>query len=361
MKYTYEIADQKDEAELRRFIASMPMPGSISIRLERNPNFFDAAAVEGNFNETLMVRDLNGSLTGIGNRSEKSVYINGREAVIGYLSGLRVAEKHRSLRYLTQAYAQLKKLHDEGNAAFYLTTIVDENERAVKVLESGRGALPEYKYFGEYLTFLLPSVKLNRKSAVEVRLAASSDMPQIISFLNEQGRNKQFFPVYTEKDFVSGLLKNLDKVFVAVKNGKICGTMGIWDQHSYKQVVVDSYSKTMKLVRPFYNFQARLRRHSILPEENRQFNNLKVAIPLVENDDFAIFNLLLQAVSHEAFLKRKPLLFGVHEKDPFKDFLQKKSIRVYKSRAYTVCWPENKNGLVEIDPNKVPYLELGGL
>ena len=56
MKYIYERATPKDEEELRQFIASMPMPGSISIRLERNPDYFSAAAVEGNSGETLIVR-----------------------------------------------------------------------------------------------------------------------------------------------------------------------------------------------------------------------------------------------------------------------------------------------------------------
>ena len=70
MTYSYEVAEEKDESELRRFIASMPMPGAISIRFERNPDYFAASPVEGSFSETLIVRAEDGSVTGLGNRAD---------------------------------------------------------------------------------------------------------------------------------------------------------------------------------------------------------------------------------------------------------------------------------------------------
>ena len=361
MNYTYRVGEQKDESELRSFIASMPMPGSISIRMERNPNFFDAAAVEGDVNETLLVREQNGLLTGVGIRSEKIVFVNGQESTIGYLSGLRVAEKYRSLRYLTQAYKELKKLHEKGSAKIYLTTIVDENERAIKVLESGKGSLPKYNFFGEYLTYVIPPGRVHGSPEYNIRLSEKEDMNSLLGFLNENGRTKQFFPIYNEDDFSNGLLRGLDEVYLAFKDGEICGCMGLWDQHSYKQVYIDSYSTSMKLLRPFYNIQAKLRKRALLPAEGRLFNNVKVAIPLIKDDDEDVFYSMLDQLSFDAAKLKKPLLYGVHEKDPFKGILEHASSRVYKSRTYAVHWPDGEEDYRSLDRERVPYLELGGL
>lgn len=361
MKYTYKVAEEKDEQELRSFIASMPMPGSISIRLERNPNFFAAAAVEGEVNETIVIREQGGSVSGLGIRSEKQAYVNGAQKTVGYLSGLRIAEEHRSLRHLSHAYSAMQKQHEKGRAQLYISTIVEENERAAKVLESGRGSLPRYNYFGQYLTYVIPPGRVHGSPEFDIRLAEKIDMTSLIEFLNENGASKQFFPVYKADDFTNGLLKGLDKVFLAFKNGEICGTMGLWDQHRYKQVYIDSYSTSMKLIRPFYNLQAKLRRRASLPGAGKLFNNFKVAIPLVKDDDIQVFYSLLEMVSYEAAKCKKPLIYGVHENDPFKETLEEISSRVYKSRIYVVHWPDGKEEFEGLDRDLVPYLELGGL
>ena len=361
MNYTYHLAEQKDEAELREFISSMPMPGAISIRFERNPNFFDASAVEGNVNETLLVREGNGRLSGIGNRSEKNVYLNGSPSVVGYLSGLRVDEKHRSLKFLSQAYKELQKLHEAGNAKIYLTSIVNENERAVKVLESGRGALPKYNFLGQYFTCVIASGKVYGSSEFDIRLAEQADMQALINFLNKNGREKQFFPLYKECDFSTGLLKDLDKVYLALKDGDICGCMGLWSQHSYKQLFIDSYSTAMNLIRPLYNIQAKLLKRTSLPPPGKAFNNLKVAVPLIKKGCEKAFYSLLAKLSQEAVKQKKPLLYGLHERDPFKEIAEQLSSKVYKSRIYAVYWPDGEQTFKKLEPEFIPYLELGGL
>ena len=361
MKYLYEVAEAKDERELRTFVASMPMPGSISIRFERNPDFFEATKVEGELSETLIVRSEEDTITGIGCRSEKRAYINGNESSLGYLSGLRVDIRHRSLKYLSQAYKELKRLHEKGSSKIYLTTIVDDNIRAQKVLESGRSSLPKYNYFGQYLTYVVPSYKFQGSGSFEIKLASKESLPSLIDFLNKKGRRKQFFPKYKIEDFEDGLLKGLNKIYLAFKDGEICGCMGLWDQHQYKQIFIDSYSLPMKFIRPLYNMQAFIRRKPVLPGQGKELNSLKVAIPVAQNDSPEILCTLLERISQEAQKMKRPLLYGIHEKDSFKIFLESIKERVYKSKLYAVHWPDGEKNFSKLDKNSVPYLELGGL
>ena len=361
MKYLYQVAEEKDERELRNFVASMPMPGSISIRFERNPDFFEAAKVEGELSETLIVRSEEDRITGIGCRSEKRAFINGKELSLGYLSGLRVDLRHRSFKYLSQAYKELKGLHEKGSSKIYLTTIVDDNIRAQKVLESGRSSLPKYNYFGQYLTYVVPSYKFHGNAGFEIKLASKQDLPTLVDFLNKEGRRKQFFPKYKIEDFEDGLLKGLNKIYLAFKDGEVCGCMGLWDQHRYKQIFIDSYSLPMKFIRPLYNIQAFLRRKPGLPGEGKELNSLKVAVPVAQNDSPEILCTLLARISKEAQKIKRPLLYGLHEKDAFKTFLESMKERVYKSKLYAVHWPDGAEAFSKLDKNSVPYLELGGL
>ena len=288
--------------------------------------------------------------------------MNGEKKTVGYLSGLRVSQNHRSLKYLTKAYKELQKLHEEGNCSFYISTIVDDNERARKVLESGRGFLPKYKYIGDYLTFILDK-NISPIDGVQIRQANEKDLPTLIQFLNEEGSKRQFFPAYNEEDFKSGLLKklNISSVFVAVDKDKIIGCMGIWDQHQFKQVIIDSYSTLMSLSKPFYNFQAGLLGKPKLPNVGEDTNNLKVAITLTKDDDQNVLRSLLSHACKKATKLKRHLLYGIHEKEPFSCFLKTLNCRLYTSRVYTVNWPDGVESVQSINSKQIPYFELGGL
>ena len=96
-RYQLELATPADDADLRRVLAETPMDGRIAISFRREPSYFDAAVVEGDFHQVIAVRDgHDGKIVGMGCRSVRSRYVNGRLDRIGYLSGLRLLAEHRS-------------------------------------------------------------------------------------------------------------------------------------------------------------------------------------------------------------------------------------------------------------------------
>ena len=87
------IANRSDEKILQRFCRDNPTEGSVRYCLLREPGFFSALEVEGSKNDVGMITDEK-KLVGIGMRSEKDVYINGKKEKLGYYSGVRILKEY---------------------------------------------------------------------------------------------------------------------------------------------------------------------------------------------------------------------------------------------------------------------------
>ena len=55
---TIKLATPADEVDLRRLLRENPMPGTISVTFEREPDYFIGAWVEGPFQQTILGRNL---------------------------------------------------------------------------------------------------------------------------------------------------------------------------------------------------------------------------------------------------------------------------------------------------------------
>src|SRR5713101_3000649 len=123
-RFRFELATTADDADLRRILAETPMPGRITVSFRRDPSYFDAAQVDGRFRQVVAARDdEENRLVGFGSRSVSERYVNGRPETIGYLSSLRLLPAYRNRGLVARGYAFFRKLHADGRARMYLTTI----------------------------------------------------------------------------------------------------------------------------------------------------------------------------------------------------------------------------------------------
>ena len=134
-----ELARPEDEPALRRLLREAPMPGRVKLSLEREPDYFFAADVEGETSHVVIARDTRlEEIVGIGSRSVRPRYVNGRLTRIGYLSQLRVAERCRGQRrILVEGYETLDRTRCAEEASFDLTTILADNTTARRLLTAG--------------------------------------------------------------------------------------------------------------------------------------------------------------------------------------------------------------------------------
>jgi hypothetical protein len=368
-RYRFELANPKDDADLRSVLAATPMAGRISVSFQREPSWFAGAVVDGWYRQTLVCRDVaTCKVVGLACRSIRDVYLNGRPGSVGYLSSLRLLPEHRNLGLVARGYAFLRELHADGRTPLYLTTIAEGNHTALNVLTSGRAGLPRYHPAGAYHTVAIAVPRRGgrfRARNVSVRPATIEDLDTVLEFLTAVGSGWQFFPCLKLSDFLSpqGTMSGLSpqNLFLAERGGRIVGTLAGWDQHAYRQSVVHSYSGCLRWARPFYNVWGKATNRPGLPEPGEPFRYLTGALPVIAGDDCEVFLALLETLrASAAGGPWSHVLIGLHEANPLLRLARRHQAACYVTRVFLACWPDGEAARAALD-DRPPYLEAGSL
>lgn len=357
-----------DDPALRRLVAEAPMGGRIGLSFRREPSYFGALAVEGTSSDVIVARDEQGNIVAMGNRSIRNLLVDDQRTAVGYLSGLRLARHCRKGTLLHRGYRFLRELDRDGRAAFYLTTIVEDNEIARRALAGRRKGMPVYHDLGGYYCAALSMAGPRRAAGTDglaVRAASSADVRRIAEFLSAEGRKRQFFPVYEQDDLLSrtGLLQGLrvEDILLAFSGSELCGVAALWDQSASRQLVVGNYAFPVRQVRPVYNLVAPWLRMPSLPAAGCRLSCLYLSLVCVKDDDAAVFRALLGDLCGGQGSRGALLLCGFHERDPLLSVIRRYRHVRYTSRVYAVSWEGDPGGRTRFDECKIPYLELGAL
>jgi hypothetical protein len=367
--FRFSLAKPEDNAALLEFSAKTDMPGAIRFSFDRSPDYLAALRVEGCHSDVLICREnKTGRLVATGHRSVKRVFVNGEPVTIGYLGGLRVEPGVRSASFLTRGYAQLRELLAGHPSPFDLTTIMEDNFQARKVLLSKRLGLPGYHDFGRFCCVAL-SLQENGNSRAGSRLslrhATQADAENVVAFLNREGRSKQFFPEYCMEDFgcPGGLLSHLDwnDVFLAFCGAELAGVLAAWNQQAFRRWRVTGYDRWLQLSRNVLNLAARLRRMPLLPKPGSPLNCFNLSLVCILDNDHEVFKALLDEIIRTRQDRFPLFLAGLHERDPLLPELLVRPHVSLASRLYVVDWENDYCAVENLDGRRIPYLELGSL
>lgn len=358
----FRLAGEAEDGALRAVLRRTPMPGSVSLVFSREPSFFIAEQAGSVKHQILICQDEeSGKIAGIGSRSVRRLYIDGVQKTVGYLSSLRLLPEVRSGMTLVRGYKFFRSLHGDGAVPYYFTTILNENRYAQQILEGGRVGMPTYVPIGMLVTYLIPiRKKVSRKLRYEVLSCNADTLPQAYECLSKWNGRHQFAPAYTLADLSgdTGLLPSFSPkdLYVCKERGEVIGTLGVWDQQSFKQTIVADYSAKMKAVRPFYNGIARLRGRPTLPNVGESIRSIHAAFVSAKDNNTEIFESLIdKACSEWSGYGHDYLLVGLSEENKLAAVARRFASRELKSRIYLVHWPEEKvtlpknGGLVHLE------------
>lgn len=359
MSHHYELAAQKDDPELRRLLRENPFAGSISLSLEREPNYFLASNIEGAFHETLVVRDSNtNQLVGVGDRSIRPLYVNGEIQNIGYFSGLRVDSQYQHglalARFLGKGWEGQRERHKDGRAKFYLMSIVSDNNPAQRLLDSKLPHYPRLFPHTRIYTYAIHPARPKKESKIKITRGTSDSIPAIVDCLARNGMRRQFAPHWTEETLLSPLTPGLSisDFFLAQSGSRLRGCLALWDQQACKQIVVRGYSGGMARYRKIINL------FTPLPEPGARLNQCFASFLAVDDDDPEIFSALLRAVYNEAVRRKYAyLLLGLAEDSPFHSIVKTYRPITYKSDIYLAAWADGYDAAAQVD-NRPAALEI---
>jgi hypothetical protein len=355
-----EEAAPEDDPELRRLLRDNPMAGEIQVSLEREPNAFLAAGVEGEPHRTIVARGSDG-IVGMGSRAVWNVFLNGEPCRLGYLSQLRVDRAHRGRKRLLKAgYDLLRSFRGSDEKPFDLTSIVADNEVARRLLGAGVPGLPTYREIEEWSTLVIPTT--SRSKPVGIERGAPGLLAGVASCLERNRRRYQLAPRFSAADLTSpersrGL--KAEDFFLAMSGGDVVGCAALWDQSGFKQVVVRGYAPRLARWRPWINRLSPMLGTPRLPEPGQRLPHAYLSHLAVDGDDPAIFQALVEAAYAEARARQYVyVVIGLAARHPWRSWLERRfKPRTYSSVLYAVHWEDGAEAVAALD-GRMPHVEV---
>jgi Acetyltransferase (GNAT) family len=337
------VATDADDAALRDLLRSSPMDGAIRVTFEREPSLRAAAAAEGDPYATVVARTHGGRAVGMGSRAVMDVYVDGAPARVGYLGQLRVDPAWRGRRAMMRSgYAAMRALRGTGEAPFDLTAVVKDNIPARRLLEAGLPGLPAYRPLQELVTCVLSTWPRPRAPrGPRVARGDSDRIAAIVACLDRNARRHQLARRWTAEVLQSAVcspgLSPCD-FFLALSHDQIVGCLALWDQRSFKQVVVRGYSPALARWRTVLNAGARLVGAAPLPPAGHPLAHAYVSHVAVDGDEPRVFAALLAAARREARARGLAyVVTGFAAGHPLLP-VAARGARRYESVLYTVHW-----------------------
>jgi hypothetical protein len=366
------LAVADDDGDLRRLLRDNPMPGRISLSLEREPDFFADAQLPGETKQTIVAREGHQVICA-GSCVIRRRFVNGVAQRVGYLGGLRLDQRSAGrFDVLRRGYEFFRELQTDDPGAFYFTSIAADNERARRFLERGLPGMPRYELLGEFVTVSLPvgtsrcdvsartaggtdvdCVPITPHVAPRVRGADGAAHRPYLQLLNECNGRFQLAPSWTIEELAALEPIGLGKqdFHVVLKNGKIIGLAALWDQRVFKQTVIRGYAPWLEIARQTLNVLSRFTDEPRLPAIGETVAHGFVSHLAVAPDDAESFLTLVRNLRQLAAQRGIELLTaGFDANDPRLVTLRKHfRAREYRSRLYVVRWPDIGGAAAELN------------
>ena len=356
----FDVARQTDDSEIRSLLRENPIPGRISISLERDPDYFADADLPGEAKQTIVARD-GGRMVSVGCCAFRLRFVNGRSLRVGYLGSLRLDARYGGrFDILRRGYEFFHQLQADAPADFYFTSIAADNQRARQFLERGVHGIPLYEFVGEFVTLLVPTCHSSRaknarasKWKIDRGSSASADINKLVGLLNEHNNACQFAPCWSAAELNSLQPLGLEASdFCIVSNGERMAACGaLWDQRSFRQTVIRQYAPSLAFVRPVFNAFARIVDQPRLPAVGETLANAFASHVATRTDEASVLIGLveqLRSIANQRGIELLTLGFAVNN-PRLATVRHNFRHREYRSRLYVVRWPDIGGAARELD------------
>ena len=347
-------ACEADNAALGRLLRETPMEGRIRIALEREPDFFRAAKLEGDRHYTATAREpATSELFAMCSRSVRERFVNGAVNRVGYLSQLRIhpAQRGQTRSLMRAGFQWLMGTRLSDEAPFDITSIMDENLPARRLLTAGLLGLPVYVELEQIVTMLIRVQQRCGRTVPAVVRGTPAASPDIIGCLRRFNCRHQFAPHWTVDNLFSADTPGVEDFFLFVDDGRVTGCVALWDQRAHKQTVVRGYTGILARSRWLLNLVG-----AGLPSAGSVVPMAWLSHLAVDEDRPEVFEALVRSVL--AYLSPRSdlqwLAFGVTARHPLAGVARRFAAHTHASRLYAVHEPGSSPDL----DGRIPHVEV---
>lgn len=316
-RYTLRLAVPADDAGIRAIFAQSSFSGGIGLRYLRGESPVASFRADGEEARLLVILDnQTETVAAVGGAVVREEYLGGVPAKCAYLTGLKIRQEYRKqILFIPQAYRFLHGHLTDCTCCY--TTILDENESVIRMMEKQHRHMPEYRYLGHYTTYAFHDGKKLLPLDGHVENAG----------LPERFSTQSLSPARHYPGFGEG------RWYAYHEGPELLACCYVGNQSAYKQYEVYRYGGVYRLLS---KLPTRLLGYPAFPKEGTCIRYGAVSRLWVKDDDAALCQRFLRTVAAEAGLAM--LLWGGFENHPLGPALDRMKTVHYGSRLYEVLW-----------------------
>lgn len=320
-RYTLRMAEPADDKGIYEIFESGTFSGRLSVQYLR-PNPLDSFGSDGEEARILVVRDNEQErIAAVGGAVIQNCFLGGKVTRCAYLTGLKIhSDYQKQIFFIARAYGFLGVKLLDCDCCY--TTILDDNEPVIRMMEKKHKRMPEYRYIGHYTTFCFNDAK----PILPVESGRTEGLDSLM---------KTYFSDFALAPSNTELRGFGDKQFYSLRDerGEIIACCFLGDQRRTKQYRLSSYGG---IFRPLSHLPTTFLGYPPFPKESEIIDHRVVSFLYVKDNDPKLCRQFLRTVA--SMQKSSLLLWGAMDDHPLFDAMKSvKSVR-YGSRLYEVVF-----------------------
>ncbi|UUS61951.1 MULTISPECIES: GNAT family N-acetyltransferase [unclassified Acinetobacter] len=364
-KFAVRNATVEDDVQLMKISAETMPSNGITLSYARHPSYFDASHAQYNRPDLKVVVPVEDPSIVIAmmNLGWRYCYINGQPDLMRYVADLRMNPAYRGAKVMRLL---MDYLHDEiPQDTIFESVVLNDNIVAASILHHERSGFPLPYFYDEIRTFTVSqAVKPKTFNQYQFKTLTAERVDEANDFILKMKDHYNFLPSYDfnalvdgQNPFWAGL--NLDDFYLIYdQHNQLVGLYGLWNQKSFKQTRVIDYSRSLKLMKPFYNAYASVRGVLSLPKIHGTFDYLMLHSPLCHPEHLDVFaSLIFHAKQQTKQRGKETYCITLAEKDPRIEWMKNTTSHVLKAKHYFHSFKANP--YAAFDRKRISYFEVG--
>ncbi|WP_180007878.1 MULTISPECIES: GNAT family N-acetyltransferase [unclassified Acinetobacter] len=364
-KFAVRNATVEDDEQLMKISAETVPSNGITLSYERHPSYLAASHAQYNRPDLKVVVPVDDPSIVIAmmNLGWRYCYINGQPDLMRYVADLRMNPAYRGAKVMRLL---MDYLHDEiPQDTIFESVVLNDNIVAASILHHERSGFPLPYFYDEIRTFTVSqAVKPKTFNQYQFKTLTAERVDEANDFILKMKDHYNFLPSYDFNALVDGqnpfwACLNLDDFYLIYdQHNQLVGLYGLWNQKSFKQTRVIDYSRSLKLMKPFYNAYASVRGVLLLPKIHGTFDYLMLHSPLCHPEHLDVFaSLIFHAKQQTKQRGKETYCITLAEKDPRIEWMKNTTSHVLKAKHYFHSFKANP--YAAFDRKRISYFEVG--
>lgn len=328
-------ADSNDSAGILNIMESDITPGGLQLLYTRRDDPY-ASFLEESREAKVGVIKSDGRVIATIAALPRKMYINGTPRRVCYVSNMkRLKDCDINLNW----YEMFKEMCMALDCDLYFCSLLDDNAEVKRMLHKKRRYMPYSEPLCGYKTYIInPGVRMDKRSrycfrdvsrdtGVEFVRAGKNDEDDIVRFLNDNGGNRDFFPVFDSLSDIGDI--RAEDFYLIRKAGCIVAAGAVWDRRNVKQYVLKRCSGIYAFLR-FLNPILPLFGYIKLPDDDTVADCAFISFLMAMDDKEEYLRAILFFICRETKDRYPMLIIGTDETNAKRPVLDS-----YRSVSFT--------------------------